>query len=117
MRIAYTGAQKVGKTTLAEEITADFSGHQLRSEPYLQLEEEGYPFADIPHPEDYIMQFYDALEQIGNSDVDVIFDRCPLDILAYIHKCVHSEYLYNRFIKNKMFLPLRTRIPIPNIIC
>lgn len=85
MRIAFTGSHRVGKTTLAEEIAESLPDHEFIIEPYLQLEEEGYLFSEIPTLEDYIEQFNFSVELLQNSDDKVIFDRCPLDLLAYIY--------------------------------
>ena len=85
MRIAFTGAHRVGKTALAEEIANNLSNYDFKNEPYLALEETGYLFSETPTLDDYITQFNYSVKQIGNSENDVIFDRCPLDILAYIY--------------------------------
>lgn len=85
MRIAFTGSHRVGKTTLAEEIAESLPDYEFINEPYLQLEEEGYLFSEIPTQEDYIEQFNFSVEQLQNSDDNVIFDRCPLDLLAYVY--------------------------------
>lgn len=85
MRIAFTGSHRVGKTTLADEIAESLPDHEFIIEPYLQLEEEGYLFSEIPTLEDYIEQFNFSVELLQNSDDKVIFDRCPLDLLAYIY--------------------------------
>jgi deoxyadenosine/deoxycytidine kinase len=85
MRIAFTGSHRVGKTTLAEEIADNLPGYYFRNEPYLQLEEEGYLFSEIPTLDDYIEQFTFSVKQIKSSENDVIFDRSPLDLLAYIY--------------------------------
>lgn len=85
MRIAFTGSHRVGKTTLAEEIADSLPDHEFIIEPYLQLEEEGYLFSEIPTLDDYIEQFNFSVEQLQNSGDNMIFDRCPLDLLAYIY--------------------------------
>ncbi|UHO40628.1 AAA family ATPase [Chryseobacterium capnotolerans] len=85
MRIAFTGSHRVGKTTLAEEIAESLPDYEFINEPYLQLEEEGYLFSEIPTLEDYIEQFNFSVEQLQNSDDNAIFDRCPLDLLAYVY--------------------------------
>ncbi|QQQ28891.1 AAA family ATPase [Chryseobacterium indoltheticum] len=85
MRIAFTGSHRVGKTTLAEEIAESLSDYKFINEPYLQLEEEGYLFSEIPTLDDYIEQFNFSVEQLQNSDDNVIFDLCLLDLLAYIY--------------------------------
>lgn len=85
MRIAFTGSHRTGKTTLAELLTEHLTDYEFKSEPYIQLEEQGYEFSEIPEAEDYIEQFNLSVKQIRNSAEDAIFDRCPLDLLAYIH--------------------------------
>ncbi|SFM88098.1 AAA domain-containing protein [Chitinophaga sp. YR627] len=85
MRIAITGAHKVGKTTLAEDLLEHLPGYTLDKEPYYELEESGYIFSEIPDADDFIKQFEYSVQQIGESGANTIFDRCPIDILAYIH--------------------------------
>ncbi|MDV3936917.1 hypothetical protein CMT78_03945 [Elizabethkingia anophelis] len=85
MRVAFTGSHRVGKTTLAEEIADNLPDYEFINEPYLQLEEEGYLFSEIPTLDDYIEQFNFSVEQLQNSGDNVIFDRCPLDLLAYVY--------------------------------
>ena len=85
MRIAFTGSHRVGKTTLAEEIADNLPNYDFKNEPYLQLEETGYLFSEIPTKDDYIEQFNYSVKQIKESGNNVIFDRCPFDLLAYIY--------------------------------
>jgi predicted ATPase len=85
MKIAIIGTHRVGKTTLAEELLKHLAGYQLHPEPYHQLEESGYDFSDPPQLDDFFLQFDYSLHQIQQSTGMEIFDRCPLDILAYIH--------------------------------
>lgn len=117
MRIAFTGAHRVGKTTLAEEIAYHLPHYEFKNEPYLQLEEEGYFFSEIPTVDDYIEQFNFSVEQIQDSENDVIFDRCPLDLLAYIYttgKAKNVSALYEEMstaiaqIDLLVFVPIET---------
>ncbi|HYF03981.1 MAG TPA: AAA family ATPase [Patescibacteria group bacterium] len=85
MRIGFVGAHRVGKTTLAEEVAGNLSNYDFKNEPYLELEEMDYLFSEIPTLDEYIEQFNYSVKQIENSGNDVIFDRCPVDILAYIY--------------------------------
>ncbi len=85
MRIAFTGTHRVGKTSLAEAIATQLPGYVLQQEPYRQLEEQGYLFSEIATIDDYITQFSLAIEQTEAAGENVLFDRCPLDLLAYIH--------------------------------
>lgn len=123
MRIAFTGSHRVGKTTLAEEIANDLLNYEFRSEPYIQLEEEGYLFSEIPTLEDYIEQFNFSVAQIENSENDVIFDRCPLDILAYIYainKGENIQVLYEEMTTAMSKIDVLVLVPIETpdlIIC
>ncbi|MEO4006495.1 AAA family ATPase [Flavobacterium sp. CAU 1735] len=85
MRIAIFGAHNVGKTTLAEELLKHLPGYTLEMEPYHQLESSGYEFSEKPTADDFIEQFNYSAKRIPKSEDDVLFDRCVLDLLAYIH--------------------------------
>lgn len=85
MKIAILGAHNVGKTTLAENLSEHLPGFALEPEPYYQLEAAGYEFSASPSVEDFIEQFHYSASLIGNSEGNVIFDRCVIDMLAYLH--------------------------------
>ena len=85
MRIAICGAHKVGKTTLAEELLENLAGYTLETEPYYQMAISGYEFSENPIAEDFIEQFNSAAKLVSKSESNVIFDRCVIDILAYLH--------------------------------
>lgn len=85
MRIAIIGAHKVGKTTLAEELLEHLPEYTLEMEPYYQLEASGYEFSEIPTVDDFIEQFNCSVKLVSKSESNVIFDRCVVDILAYLH--------------------------------
>lgn len=121
MRIAFTGSHRVGKTTLAEEIAKSLPNYEFKTEPYLQLEEEGYEFSEIPTIDDYIEQFNFSIEQISDSKKDVIFDRCPLDLLAYIYaksKTKNIAALYQEMEETISEIDLLIFVPIetPDLI-
>jgi thymidylate kinase len=84
MRIAVSGTHRAGKTTLVEALSRNLPTHESLDEPYYLLEEEGYEFAERPSIEDFETQLSCSLECIQRSSNKVIFDRCPLDILAYL---------------------------------
>jgi Predicted nucleotide kinase (related to CMP and AMP kinases) len=84
MRIAITGTHRVGKTTLAEKLQELFSDYEYYAEPYFELEEVGYIFPETPTADDYLAQLEYSIKQIAKSDNNAIFDRCPVDLLAYI---------------------------------
>ncbi|WP_312824823.1 AAA family ATPase [Epilithonimonas sp.] len=118
MRIAFTGSHRVGKTTLAEEIAESLPDYEFIIEPYLQLEEEGYLFSEIPTLEDYMEQFNFSVEQLQNSDDNVIFDRCPLDLLAYIYsvgKKKNISALYEKMTTAIAEIDLLIFVPIEKV--
>jgi predicted ATPase len=84
VRIAVAGAHHVGKSTLVQELSAVLAGHETVDEPYHQLEEEGHQFADPPSIEDFELQLERSIESLDGDEANVIFDRCPLDLLAYL---------------------------------
>jgi deoxyadenosine/deoxycytidine kinase len=123
MRIAISGSHRVGKTSLAEEIANSLPNYKFWDEPYLQLEEKGNLFSETPSIDDYIEQFNFSVEQIKNSENDVIFDRCPLDILAYIYsisKTKNISLFYEEMTKAISQIDILVFVPIERpdlIIC
>lgn len=85
MKIAIIGAHDVGKSTLADELLANLPGYTLEMEPYYQLEAAGYEFSEIPTVDDFLEQFDYSVKLISKRQGNVIFDRCIIDILAYLH--------------------------------
>ncbi len=83
MRIAVAGTHRVGKTTLVEALASRLHGYAAFDEPYRVLEEEGYEFADPPTVEDFEHQLRQSLKMIEDAPAKALFDRCPLDVLAY----------------------------------
>jgi predicted ATPase len=84
MRIAVSGAHRVGKTTLVEELSAALPAYRTVDEPYHLLEEEGHEFADVPAVEDFELQLERSIACLSEGEGDVVFDRCPADLLAYL---------------------------------
>ncbi|MTI33020.1 AAA family ATPase [Xanthovirga aplysinae] len=84
MKIAVVGAHRTGKSTLIEELKGSLPEYIFKDEPYYLMDEEGHIFSDIPSLDDYILQLEFSIELIADSEQDVIFDRCPIDMLAYI---------------------------------
>lgn len=86
MRIAVTGTHGCGKTTLIEDFISVHGKYESVPEPYWLLAQNGMPFADGPTAADLEEQLGQSctliLEQITGKNV--IFDRCPLDFLAYL---------------------------------
>src|SRR6185437_9777893 len=86
MRVGISGAHGTGKTTLAEALCTRLPGHVTADEPYYLLEEEGYEFGFPPSPEDYRALLACSLRSLTAppSLPGVVFDRTPLDYLAYL---------------------------------
>ncbi len=124
MKIAVTGSHKVGKTTLIAKLQESLPEYECRAEAYYELEEEGFLFSEIPVTEDYIKMLEHSIEQIYSSDNNnVIFDRCPIDMLAYIQAVNEShdlniQSLYNRVQNAMSEIDLLVYIPIekPDLI-
>jgi len=86
MRVGISGTHGTGKTTLAETLCAHLPGHVIADEPYYLLEEEGYEFGFPPSLEDYRALLARSVRSLTSppSLPQVIFDRTPLDYLAYL---------------------------------
>ena len=87
MRIGVTGTHGVGKTTLIEEFLRLHPEYQHEPEPYEVLSEDyGEEFAAEPCVEDFLRQLEFNLERLKQraAEVNVIYERCPLDFLAYV---------------------------------
>jgi hypothetical protein len=85
MRIAFSGSHRVGKSTLVEWIATALPAFATVDEPYYLLEEDGYECSEDPSLEDFAAQLersLTALEEEGRADV--LFDRCPADLFAYL---------------------------------
>ena len=123
MKIAITGAHRVGKTTLAEKLQENLTGYDMRMEPYHELEESGYEFSEIPNADDFIVQLEYSIKQILTSDHNVIFDRCPIDFLAYIQaidETKNIQSLYTKIESTMKEIDLLVFVPIEEpdrIIC
>ncbi len=84
MRIAVTGSHRVGKTTLAQAIADSLANHDFADEPYHELVADGYVFSHPPDSEDFEAQLEYSLEALSDEAPNVVFDRSPVDLLAYL---------------------------------
>ena len=89
MRIAVSGTHRAGKSTLVEELANQLPKHVVVEEPYHLMVEDGYEFAHPPSLEDFEAQLERSLQELTERRADVLFDRCPLDFLAYA--TVHAD--------------------------
>ena len=85
MRIAISGSHATGKSTLVDELARRLDGFVSMPELYYQLEDEGYIFADPPTVDDLDVLFERSLAALTTcSEARVLFDRSPVDYLAYL---------------------------------
>lgn len=84
MRVAFSGTHRTGKTTLLEAVHLALPAYEVVEEPYRLLEDEGYELSDPPSVEDYERQLRRSLEVVEESRASTLFDRCPLDLVAYL---------------------------------
>ena len=84
MRIAVSGTHRVGKTALADALAGGLPEYQVVPEPYHLLEEDGHAFGAMPSVDDFELQLGRSLDCLEESDANLIFDRCPLDIIGVI---------------------------------
>jgi hypothetical protein len=86
MRLAITGTHGTGKTTLLEDFVSAQPLYEAVPEPYWLLAQQGTPFADGPTIADLEEQLEASCSLILSTAAQeqVIFDRCPLDFIAYL---------------------------------
>jgi len=84
MRIAISGTHFSGKSSLVQALSEALPQYTTVEEPYHLLQEEGYEFAELPAVEDFELQLERAIESLDETLPNVIFDRCPADILGYL---------------------------------
>jgi hypothetical protein len=84
MRIAISGTHVTGKSTLGEALSEELPQYAAVEEPYYQLEEDGHEFSLHPSLEDFELQLERSIENLEEAATNIIFDRCPADILAYL---------------------------------
>jgi len=88
MRIAVSGTHGVGKSTLIEQFLRVHPEFVHEPEPYVVLVEDyGEEFSAVPCVEDFLRQLEFNLERMGQhaASENVIYERCPLDFLAYMN--------------------------------
>ena len=91
MRIAICGAHAVGKTSLVNALADVFPDHSIVDEPYHALTALGHIFEDPPSAADFEAQLEFSIESARNTGDNVIFDRCPADLLAYLAESASAD--------------------------
>jgi hypothetical protein len=117
VRIAVSGTHFSGKSTLVEELSSVLPGYLTVEEPYYLLMEEGHEF-------DFELQLERSIELLSGNEPDVIFDRCPIDMLGYLMVLAEDFHIQKRLpcvqaaidtLDLIVFLPVeeRDRIDLP----
>lgn len=89
MRVAISGSHRTGKSTLLAALSELLPSYATVDEPYHSMEEDGHEFSHPPSVEDFEAQLERSLEDLSGGGDDVLFDRCPVDFLAYL--AVHED--------------------------
>ena len=77
---------------LAEALVEALPSYDLVPEPYRLLEEEGHECGEMPSLEDFERQLERSFQCVEESGPTVVFDRCPLDIVAYLQTHEDAEW-------------------------
>lgn len=88
MRIAVSGAHCVGKSTLIDEFLRVHPEFFHEPEPYAVLVEDyGEEFSAEPCVEDFRRQLEFNIDRLAQHapHENVIYERCPIDFVAYIN--------------------------------
>lgn len=90
MRIAVIGTHFIGKTTLVKDFIKDHPNYKHEVEPYYQLE-----LALEPDLDSFLEQLNYSIEMLttNSNERDIIFDRCPVDFIAYSMSILEKEYI------------------------
>ena len=124
MRIAVSGTHCTGKSTLIEEFLQAHPEFVHEPEPYTVLSEEfGEEFSAEPCVQDFYRQLEFNIQRLREHarGERVIYERCPIDFLAYIdvldsQVAQSSLGLVSEAIQNLdliVYLPLDHQIEVP----
>jgi hypothetical protein len=93
MRIAISGTHGIGKSTLLTDFVRAHPEYRYEIEPYHQLQEQGEMTLAIEADLDSLIEQLDFSTHLLNQchqPSNVIFDRCPIDFIAYA-MCLDSH--------------------------
>jgi len=96
MRIAVSGTHFMGKTTLIEDFIKAHPQYRWEAEPYEQLQEEqSIELSLEPTLENLLEQLDYSIDQLNayKEEKDIIFDRCPVDFLAYAMGALEQDFI------------------------
>jgi len=86
MRIAVSATHFIGKSTLIEDFIKKHPHYKCESEPYYKLQDEKELEVSLePSLDSFLEQLDYSLAQLNEkaTEKNIIFDRCPVDFLAY----------------------------------
>ena len=90
MRIAFSGTGNSGKTTLVKSFLYTWKNYTTPEKTYREiLEEDNLPHSSktTTKTQEKILNFMIDQVQSAEKDSNIIFDRCPLDNIAYSMWC------------------------------
>ncbi|MBS0186283.1 MAG: AAA family ATPase [Proteobacteria bacterium] len=99
MQIAISGTHYMGKTTLIADFIKNYPHYKHEIEPYYQLEDKAsQELALEPSFDNLLEQLEYSLEQLHKyakyaHEKNIIFDRCPVDFLAYAMYALDEDYI------------------------
>ena len=86
MRIAVSGTHFIGKSTLIKDFIEKHPEYKSEAEPYYKLQDE-HAIGSLLEPclDSFIEQLDYSIKQLNEcaKEQNIIFDRCPVDFLAY----------------------------------
>ena len=100
MRIAISGTHFVGKSTLIEDFIQKHPEYRVEVEPYYKLQDEKEMELSLePSLDSLIEQLDYSIKQLNQSanETNVIFDRCPVDFIAYAMCVADDSEVEERF--------------------
>ncbi|MCD6039994.1 MAG: hypothetical protein K0S27_1394 [Gammaproteobacteria bacterium] len=86
MRIAVSGTHFIGKTTLIEDFLKRHPNYRGEKEAYYKLQDEKSMELSMEPSLDSLLEQLDySIKQLNETakERNVIFDRCPIDFIAY----------------------------------
>ena len=119
MRIAVSGTHGTGKSTLIDEFLRAHPDFVHEPEPYTVLVEEfGEEFSAEPQVDDFLRQLGFNIDRLNQHERGerVIYERCPIDFLAYIECVSPTISVLNQVREGMQNLDLIVYLPIDNTI-
>jgi len=96
MRIAVSGTHFMGKTTLIEDFIKKYPDYKCEIEPYYKLQDEKSMELSLEPSLDSLLEQLDySINQLNEcaNERDIIFDRCPVDFLAYAMCALDQDFI------------------------